>query len=383
MVLKIVLLHRFIPHYRSRPFHKLHVDHGWRIVSSASRGKSLGIALSDTDDWVERENMILLRGGRVAILLLRKVLSRMRGTDILVSEFSLNISWCYEMAIRACVPARFRRTLYIFYSHGFTKGEINNGGAKFFLKRWMFNRVDGVICYTPEAASLLRRTSAQTNIYSVRNTIDLAGVNLSLEQGRDADHEKNGCLRAVISNRLVENKNVDIAIKAIADCKKNLESDDIALTVIGDGPLRAELEDLSHSIGANVTFVGEVYDIEKLSALFSECDVAVIPGAAGLFVNQALAFGLPVVLFDQVNARGHHPEEAYVVDGVNGIRIPGFPDAHRLAEVFFSLASNAPRLDRMSRGAKAYSEQNLGIEQWLHGMHAACEDVFNVTRSLK
>ena len=373
-MMNVTLIHRFIPHYRTAAFRRLHVDHGWRIASCASTGRSLGIRLGEGLDWVEPKKMVLFSAGKVALAPLYSLLKR-EPVDLVVSEFSLNISWCYEMALRAWLRRWLRGPKYAFYTHGFTPNEVAIRGVKYRLKRWMFELVDGVVCYTPESAERLRNNCTQRNVYSVRNTIDVGHVMASYQKSERVFPQR-GVIRAVISNRLVRNKNIDIAIEAIKVCADALEGVRVSLLVIGEGELRGELQELSETLGAEVDFAGEVYDVVALGAYFRNCDVAIIPGSAGLFVNQAFAFGLPVIMFENAGDHHHHPEEAYVLDNETGVRINQKPNALALGQLLAELAVDVKRLEKLQDGATEYAARFLTLDRWVESMQRACTQIY-------
>ena len=76
------------------------------------------------------------------------------------------------------------------------------------------------------------------------------------------------------------------------------------LVLIGDGPLRGELESLAQSLSARVHFVGFVNQ-KRMPAAYALGDVFVLPSRFepwGLAVNEAMNLGLPIVASDQVGA---------------------------------------------------------------------------------
>jgi glycosyltransferase involved in cell wall biosynthesis len=76
------------------------------------------------------------------------------------------------------------------------------------------------------------------------------------------------------------------------------------LVLVGDGPLRGELEALARSTGANVHFLGFVNQ-QRMPAAYALGDVFVLPSRFepwGLVVNEAMNLGLPIIASDQVGA---------------------------------------------------------------------------------
>ena len=94
--------------------------------------------------------------------------------------------------------------------------------------------------------------------------------------------------------RLVYYKGFDVLIRAMAAI-------DAPLLVIGDGPLRTDLEDLARTTGVadKVTFLGEMQN-DAAAPFFSAADVFVLPSVArseafGIVQLEAMACGTPVV----------------------------------------------------------------------------------------
>lgn len=72
---------------------------------------------------------------------------------------------------------------------------------------------------------------------------------------------------------------------------------DLHLTLIGDGPDRAELERLASPLGKSVTFTGYMSQAEVAEAM-RQCDIFVLPSFAEgvpVVLMEALASGRPVV----------------------------------------------------------------------------------------
>ncbi|HUK39906.1 MAG TPA: glycosyltransferase family 4 protein [Candidatus Acidoferrales bacterium] len=93
--------------------------------------------------------------------------------------------------------------------------------------------------------------------------------------------------------RLVPLKQIDRIIKAVA------EHDDVGLVIVGDGPERSCLEELTHRKGLSrrIYFAGQKNKEETLS-LMAACDVFVLNSVSETFphvVLEAMSIGIPVV----------------------------------------------------------------------------------------
>ncbi len=96
--------------------------------------------------------------------------------------------------------------------------------------------------------------------------------------------------KVLFVGRLQERKRVDLLLRACA-----AQDTPIDLTIVGDGPERAELERLAGDIYPRACFVGSQYG-EILGSHFDRADLFVLPGTGGLAVQQAMAHGLPVIV---------------------------------------------------------------------------------------
>jgi len=92
--------------------------------------------------------------------------------------------------------------------------------------------------------------------------------------------------------RLQTRKRVDELIRACAALPAECQP---ALTIVGDGPLREELEALAKEKYPLAVFSGFLYGRE-LEHQFARADLFVLPGTGGLAIQQAMSFALPVIV---------------------------------------------------------------------------------------
>ncbi|WP_222262069.1 glycosyltransferase family 4 protein [Modestobacter marinus] len=108
--------------------------------------------------------------------------------------------------------------------------------------------------------------------------------------------------RFLFVGRLVARKQPSRLLAAFTQVRAELPA--ATLTVVGDGPLRAELEARSSGDGSGVTFAGWA-EGDELRRAMREHDVLVLPSERevwGLVVNEALAHGLYVIATDDVGS---------------------------------------------------------------------------------
>ena len=136
-----------------------------------------------------------------------------------------------------------------------------------------------------------------------------------------------------------------------------LERPNKALFFVGDGPLRGPLQrHVSSSRIASVRFCG-FQDRREINDYYAAADVLVLPSlkeATGMVVYEAMCFGLPVIVSDQVGFG-----RDMVRDGYNGFHFPVGDEQH--------LALNLQTLLDMPQGQRLDmgSRSRLLIEEWL------------------
>jgi glycosyltransferase involved in cell wall biosynthesis len=97
--------------------------------------------------------------------------------------------------------------------------------------------------------------------------------------------------RVLFVGRLQERKRVDNLLKA---CAALPEGQRPQVWIVGDGPDRTRLEALASQVYPQAHFFGARHGAE-LAPLFAAADLFVLPGTGGLAVQQAMAYGLPVM----------------------------------------------------------------------------------------
>jgi glycosyltransferase involved in cell wall biosynthesis len=109
--------------------------------------------------------------------------------------------------------------------------------------------------------------------------------------------------------RLQARKRVDSLLRACADMDSKPR-----LLIVGDGPERAAMESLAKEIYPSAEFIGAKHGAE-LKPYFEQADLFVLPGTGGLAVQEAMSYGLPVIV-----AKGDGTQDDLVREG-NGWQI--------------------------------------------------------------
>jgi glycogen synthase len=175
----------------------------------------------------------------------------------------------------------------------------------------------------------------------------------------------NGPPRFLAVGRLVRQKGFDRAIAAVAELAPR--HGELRLTIVGVGPLRAELEEQARELGVadRVEFAGTV-DHDAIPALMSDAIALVMPSrfeGLPLVALEAAWMARPVV---GTVAPGL---SLAVVDGENGLLVDP-EEPHALAAAMEALILDRNRADELGVAARRRAEQQWSLEACADGYEA-------------
>lgn len=182
---------------------------------------------------------------------------------------------------------------------------------------------------------------------------DLAEADASLAIGDESP-------LAVYTGRLHEMKGLDFLVRAWPQVVSRVPN--ARLWLVGDGPYRAELNDLIGHLGlwGFVYVTGPFDDVEEF---VRAADVFILPSleeGMSLALLEAMAMGLPVV------ASAIPANAALVEDRVTGLLVPP-RDSESLAEEVLELFENRERAERLGQAARELVSQRYSLEQMVDG----------------
>ena len=178
-----------------------------------------------------------------------------------------------------------------------------------------------------ESVAALGADPARVRVFA--NTIDVPAWIAradALASGRRGD----GAVTVLSVARLAPEKGLDVLLRAAAAAG-------VRATIVGSGPEGSRLE----ALAPEATFTGELPE-DDVAAAYAGADVFALLSAHepwGVVVNEAAAFGLPLVLSDRVGAAAD-----LLRDGENGMLVP-YGDVAAAADAFSRLAAD-PELRR-------------------------------------
>jgi colanic acid/amylovoran biosynthesis glycosyltransferase len=175
-------------------------------------------------------------------------------------------------------------------------------------------------------------------------------------------------------SRLVEVKGIRYGIEAIARLQE--QGVNVQYWIVGDGPLREELEALTRDLGVteSVIFFGAQTQ-EELKRIYTEAHLFLLPGihapdgaveTQGLVLAEAQATGLPVVASDC----GGISES--LREGHSGVLVPE-RDVERLASELARLVEQSSRWPEMGRYGRDFVTKKFDLQHHVDSLESLYE----------
>lgn len=167
--------------------------------------------------------------------------------------------------------------------------------------------------------------------------------------------------RIIHVGRLVKWKKVDQIIKALKLLLT--EFPEIELIVIGNGKEEQNLQKLVNELDLSnhVKFVGGIYENEDLGRYFLASSIYVLAGMGGLSINQAMAFGKPVIC-----SIADGTEKRLVKNNYNGFYFE--PDnIADLADKIKALLNNKELIDEFGNNSLQIIKNEVNINTVIKG----------------
>jgi len=233
------------------------------------------------------------------------------------------------------------------------------------IRRWerysFLHSLDAIIAYSKKGAQEYKALGlSDQQIFIAPNAVTPKPVN-PLPERTNQFSERPSIL---FVGRLQTRKRIDILLSACASLDPDIQPN---LTIIGDGPVRSNLEEVASQIYPRTVFTGAKQGNE-LDSYFDQADLFVLPGTGGLAVQQAMAHGLPVIV-----AQGDGTQDA-LVTSQNGWIIPSDDNLY-LGATLKDALSDPSRLRQM--GAESYRivSQDVNLEKMVEVFENALESV--------
>jgi len=183
-----------------------------------------------------------------------------------------------------------------------------------------------------------------------------------------------GVVILFVGRMVEEYKNISYLIRSFQRLKTS--GKEVSLSMVGDGPDRANYEEMVKRQNIfGVQFLGEMGH-EQLCRVYAAADIMVLPSRSepwGFVLNEAMEFGLPLVVTDRVGAG---PDLVY--PGENGFIVPSGDEA-ALVKALEKLIKDPGLRTKMGQASRKIVE-HFSPENWAAGVVSAIVAVSRDTR---
>ena len=369
--MKVIFTFGGLPHYLINILNRLNRLPGYevKVVVPSSKGKTLGKGVHESTDDIEFGVIRLEEArawyGKVYFKKFTHILKQ-ENPDILV------INWPYVMAfllIPSWRKSRKSRKYKLLYRDipfnlppydqalEFYKNQLQDENGERVNKKWGLKQVvyyglfrqlvrsylkvmDAHLYYTEGASTIIPTYGVDPGkIFITYNTPDTDQL-FHIREKIESDPSYKQIDRKIILHvgRLVAWKKVDLLIGAFSMVHRHYPESE--LWIIGDGPESVRLKNQAEQSGDghSIKFLGPVYDPVELGKYHLQAAVYVLAGMGGLSINEAMAFGKPVIC-----SRADGTEKKLVRHGYNGYFFMENDQAD-LADKIMDLLSNPEKI---------------------------------------
>ena len=214
------------------------------------------------------------------------------------------------------------------------------------LWKRFIHQFDGMIAYSQRGAE------EYAALGFPREKIFVAHNSVSAKPEQEPDRRPQTVDRVTILfvGRLQARKRVDSLLRVCAEIESKPR-----LIIIGDGPERESLQTLAKEIYPSTEFIGAKHGAE-LKPYFQQADLFVLPGTGGLAVQEAMSYGLPVIV-----AKGDGTQDDLVREK-NGWQIE--PENYEaLVSTMKNALSDIARLREMGKESYRIVSEEINIEK--------------------
>ncbi len=370
--MKVVLVHRVLPHWRTPVFRRLAVREGIDFVAlhGSDFPDTKTVNGNDLSGFAHRELWTLRLVSRVTDA--REItwplwpglpvrLWRER-PDVILAEGGANL----PMVCVLILWARLMRVPVVWWTLGAIPhpGPLSTGQRLFRgLVRFLERQCTTYLGYSSLAREYFEACGYPAErCFIAVNCVDTDAVRERIPAAREPAKELRARLglddRRVLLfvGALAPYKRVEDLIDVYARLRDRYP--DLALVIVGDGSHRQVLESHARRTGApDIVFAGEV--VEGVAPWFELGDVLVLPGLGGLAISEAMTHGLPIVA-----TLADGCERDLVEEGGNGHLVPpGAPE--ELEARLEEMLSKPDRLDRMGRHSRRIIDERYDIGSYM------------------
>jgi glycosyltransferase involved in cell wall biosynthesis len=363
-----------LPHYR-RPFFELLGRH----VSSLTvlhGAEPLAGAETETTGAIPGVRTLAVAHRRIGPALWMPAMWHAAG-DLRFDVAVLGWNTRYPQLPAAMLRARRAGIGVVLWGHGYS---IAERPARRRYRNFLIRYADAVITYNQRAARDLAADGlASTPVFVAPNALGVAAIEAAVREWTIAPQR----LRrfrdelglhddpiALHVSRLGNAGNLEVLLetwRAVVAAVPRAQ-----LVIVGDGPARGAVASViaRAGLGRSVRCVGAVFGEHAIAPYFLSARLVLHPVKVGLSLNHAMAYGVPVVTFD--DAARHSPEFEALEHQANGL-VARHGDVRALAAEAARLLVDDGLAARLGRGAIETMRTRYSLDAMVAGFLAAVD----------
>ncbi len=224
------------------------------------------------------------------------------------------------------------------------------------LRLKLMKIVNGIVFYTQDEVNeylSMKNQKEERPIVGLNNGIDIKPIN-NVRKNFDAKSRQNQIL---FLGRTSEKSNFRILLEALSyPSLKN-----VTLNVIGNDKPHTYLNETQNDLvnKCKINWYGKLTHEQEISKIVNNCQIFVYPGAVGLSLIHAMAYGLPCLVHS--DRFKHMPEIAAFKKGLTGLTFKP-NDPKDLALKLSTMMSNVTLLNTMSGNCLKIVEKDFNIK---------------------
>jgi len=222
---------------------------------------------------------------------------------------------------------------------------------------------DAIIAYSNKGAREYQAAGfPEDKVYVAINAVSSKPIGLAPE--RRPDYKQRPAVLFV--GRLQDRKQIDLLLNACATLPPEIQPD---LKIVGEGPALNTFRDLAEEIYPRACFTGALHG-DELANAFREADLFVLPGTGGLAVQEAMSYGLPLIVAEGDGTQSDlvRPENGWLVEENH---------VNALHNTLLEALADAKRLRKMGTNSYRIVQEEVNIEMmsqvFIHAMQKEIE----------
>lgn len=285
--------------------------------------------------WRSKSNLVRMRDAITRVVRIRRAIRR--------SQPDVVISFVDKTNIRVLMSL-LGTGIPVIVSERTNPASWSIGWVWSLARKILYRRADAVVSQTQNVRQWLSQFVDPDRVVAIPNAVRVPPV-----QRKPGAANRAGIVVAM--GRMSAEKGFDLLLQAWAALGR--QRDGWRLLIIGDGPLRAELEAQASDldVAESIEFAGLVEDPE---ALLVQADIYVLPSRIEGFPNallEAMSLGLAAVSFDCDSG----PRDIIRPD-IDGLLVPA-GDVAALSAAVGRLMSDTAARERLGTAAQAVTER--------------------------